>query len=184
LAFLAICIRLDILAYEYYFNTVFAKEPDIVPLLDKFEKFHGTIDPTGVQEHWNGIMEKYEKYLSGKNKMSYMKLIEDLSDEKENAATIYSFRCSMTHVYTPGNLTIDHKEPKEDVKGLLHKQGNDTVLYLRRFKDFHESMQKKMMILSIRIFPWYDMGPRLRTTDLLEPNSRNEGDEGWNLGTK
>jgi hypothetical protein len=167
LAFLAICIRLDILAQEYNFNTDFRKLPSSQSLLNGYTSAKSVFDPSSGKIAWDELMAAFERHRRGKVGEIYTTLIKDLSNEASNADVLYSFRCSMTHSFVPHTLSIVHGEPSDPQMGLLTERDGTTFLYLGRFETFHKGIYEKVEEL-FRNGDWWRIRKRLRIGDPVE----------------
>lgn len=162
LAFLAICIRLDILASEYYFNEVFSKKTSIDLMLAKFKAHMDAQKIVNAETLWGEILAEFEEYCIGKSGKIYRRLISDLSKEKKNADKIYNFRCSMAHSYSPNTLVISHElHPVNDANLFVERDGI-TFLHLDRFSEFHSGIHKQIENLSHTAEFWWSVRPKLK----------------------
>jgi hypothetical protein len=153
LTFLGICVALDVLAQEYYFNTIYRR--DLKNGVE--EKFEQMSENTSSKSfRWDH--PKWEKFKSrpGNSGLIFKHLLTDLAKlDLNDASMLWTFRCKMAHDFSPAELSISHYPnptagklfskhialyDENDIMKFLAREGEVVTLYLPDFYRFYRNI--------------------------------------------
>ena len=133
LAFAGVCIAMDILAKDHFFNEIFTK---VLPQ-KKDEEFR----------HWveKRLFPEWDKYRKrpGNLKQIYLWALKrwGVADEAMREK-IYTFRNGMIHSFEPNPFSISHD--KSSTGKIVNRCGEKTILYLPDFLEFEKRSYEKV----------------------------------------
>jgi hypothetical protein len=153
LTFLGICVALDVMAQEYYFNTAYRRDPQ-----NEVKEEFKQLSENASSKHFEWDHEKWEKFKSrpGNSGKIFRHFLTDLAKmDRGDAELLWIFRCKMAHDFSPAELSISHypnpnkgylfsvrtaQYDEDDIMKFLAKAGAKVTLYLPNFYWFYRDV--------------------------------------------